>query len=112
MPLDMGGGLPQCIVKQPQNREAPRLLKPRSCTTGWVFCLCIIGLEAKEGNDYSVVSHCSCWLVLVHLGFLFVFACSLTSVSGFTARAVSCRQHLPVQLYGVWDSSKLINPRL
>lgn len=90
-----GGGLPRSNVKQRQNRGAPRLPEPHSCMTGWVFCLCIIGLEAKEENYYSVVSQCSCWPLLVHLWFVFVFACSLTSVSGFTARAVSCR-HLPV----------------
>lgn len=90
-----GGGLPQSNVQQPQSREAPRLPKPHSCMTDWVFCLCIIGLEAKEENYYSVVSQCSCWPLLLLLWFVFVFACSLTSVSGFTARTVSCR-HLPV----------------
>lgn len=110
--LERGRALPWSTVKQLQNREAPRLPKPHSCTTGWVFCLWVIGLGAKEENYYSVVSHCSCWPLLVHLWFVFVFACSLTSVSGFTARAVSCRQHLSLLLSGVWDSSKSINPRL
>lgn len=37
--LERGRALPWSTVKQLQNREAPRLPKPHSCTTGWVFCL-------------------------------------------------------------------------
>lgn len=46
-------------------------------------------LEKRQGNYYSVVSYCSCWTSLVNLGFVFVFACSLTSASGFIARTAS-----------------------